>query len=218
MVRTLGGILSLGGTPDVTRMGWPTLRAGFPRTTFLNAMRDIRATRPSARRRQDAARPGRDRRRRRRRPQHRRAEYRARGGARRRQRSDDRCRSTTRAPSRTRSAHPGKSEPSRLGWLSIGTRLPAPSRPRTEFRSCPRRDAGTGGKSGDAIRTGDRAGPFRRRLRPRDPRRAGDALESGRPQAARRPPMAWSRSCPSTSTSTTAWKTSSQRSAAPSAS
>ena len=43
MVRTLGGILSLGGIPDVARMGWPTLRAGLPLTTFLNAMRDIRA-------------------------------------------------------------------------------------------------------------------------------------------------------------------------------
>ena len=41
MVRTLGGILTIGGIPDVARMGWPTLRAGFPQTTFLNAMRDI---------------------------------------------------------------------------------------------------------------------------------------------------------------------------------
>jgi uncharacterized protein involved in exopolysaccharide biosynthesis/Mrp family chromosome partitioning ATPase len=43
VVRTLGGILASGGIPDVTRMGWPTLRAGFPLTTFLNAMRDMRA-------------------------------------------------------------------------------------------------------------------------------------------------------------------------------
>jgi polysaccharide biosynthesis transport protein len=41
VVRTLGGILASGGIPDVTRMGWPTLRAGFPMTTFLNAMRDM---------------------------------------------------------------------------------------------------------------------------------------------------------------------------------
>ena len=41
VVRTLGGILAIGGIPDVARMGWPTLRAGFPQTTFLNAMRDI---------------------------------------------------------------------------------------------------------------------------------------------------------------------------------
>jgi uncharacterized protein involved in exopolysaccharide biosynthesis/Mrp family chromosome partitioning ATPase len=43
VVRTLGGILAIGGIPDVTRIGWPTLRAGFPMTTFLNVMRDMRA-------------------------------------------------------------------------------------------------------------------------------------------------------------------------------
>ena len=48
VMRTLGGILASGGIPDLTRMGWPTLRAGFPLTTFLNAMRDMRA--PLARR------------------------------------------------------------------------------------------------------------------------------------------------------------------------
>ena len=44
VMRTLGGILTVGGIADVTRMGWPTLRAGFPLTTFLNAMREMRAT------------------------------------------------------------------------------------------------------------------------------------------------------------------------------
>jgi uncharacterized protein involved in exopolysaccharide biosynthesis len=43
VMRTLGGILATGGMPDVTRLGWPTLRPGFPLTTFLNSMRDIRA-------------------------------------------------------------------------------------------------------------------------------------------------------------------------------
>ncbi|MEA2927436.1 MAG: polysaccharide biosynthesis transport protein, partial [Alphaproteobacteria bacterium] len=43
VVRTLSGILTIGGIPDATRMGWPTLRAGFPLTTFLNAMREMRA-------------------------------------------------------------------------------------------------------------------------------------------------------------------------------
>jgi Mrp family chromosome partitioning ATPase len=42
VVRTLGGILPIGGIPDMTRIGWPTLRAGFPLTTFLNAMREMR--------------------------------------------------------------------------------------------------------------------------------------------------------------------------------
>ncbi len=44
VMRTLGGILKTAGTPDVTRLGWPTLRAGLPLMSFLNAMRDIRAT------------------------------------------------------------------------------------------------------------------------------------------------------------------------------
>ncbi|SHL16825.1 Uncharacterized protein involved in exopolysaccharide biosynthesis [Bradyrhizobium lablabi] len=44
VVRTLSGILKAGGMPDVTQLGWPTLRAGFPMTTFLNAMREMRAT------------------------------------------------------------------------------------------------------------------------------------------------------------------------------
>jgi uncharacterized protein involved in exopolysaccharide biosynthesis/Mrp family chromosome partitioning ATPase len=42
VMRTLGGILNTGASVDVTRFGWPTLRPGFPPTTFLNALRDIR--------------------------------------------------------------------------------------------------------------------------------------------------------------------------------
>jgi len=42
VVRTLGGIMAIGGIPDLTRMGWPTLRMGFPMTSFLNAMREMR--------------------------------------------------------------------------------------------------------------------------------------------------------------------------------
>jgi uncharacterized protein involved in exopolysaccharide biosynthesis/Mrp family chromosome partitioning ATPase len=42
VMRTLGGILATGGAPDLTRLGWPTLRASFPLTTFLNAMREMR--------------------------------------------------------------------------------------------------------------------------------------------------------------------------------
>jgi len=44
VMRTLGGILKTGATVDVTRFGWPTLRPGFPLTTFLNALRDIRGS------------------------------------------------------------------------------------------------------------------------------------------------------------------------------
>jgi uncharacterized protein involved in exopolysaccharide biosynthesis/Mrp family chromosome partitioning ATPase len=42
VIRTLGGILQGGATSDVTRFGWPTLRPGFPMTAFLNAMREVR--------------------------------------------------------------------------------------------------------------------------------------------------------------------------------
>jgi uncharacterized protein involved in exopolysaccharide biosynthesis len=41
VMRTLGGILAIGGIPDLTRLGWPTLRAAFPLTTFLNAVREM---------------------------------------------------------------------------------------------------------------------------------------------------------------------------------
>ena len=43
VMRTLGGILAMGGAPDVTRIGWPTLRAGLPLTNFPNDMREMRA-------------------------------------------------------------------------------------------------------------------------------------------------------------------------------
>jgi polysaccharide biosynthesis transport protein len=42
VIRTLGGILATGGIPDLTRLGWPTLRANSPLTTFLNTMREMR--------------------------------------------------------------------------------------------------------------------------------------------------------------------------------
>jgi cellulose biosynthesis protein BcsQ len=34
--------MATGGTPDVTVLGWPTLRAGFPLMPFLNTMREMR--------------------------------------------------------------------------------------------------------------------------------------------------------------------------------
>ncbi|MEH2529577.1 uncharacterized protein involved in exopolysaccharide biosynthesis/Mrp family chromosome partitioning ATPase [Bradyrhizobium sp. AZCC 1588] len=43
LMRTLSGILATDGTADVTRFGWPTLRAGLPLMTVLNAMREMRA-------------------------------------------------------------------------------------------------------------------------------------------------------------------------------
>lgn len=43
VIRTLGAILATGSGLDLTRVGWPTLRPGFPLTTLLNALRDMRA-------------------------------------------------------------------------------------------------------------------------------------------------------------------------------
>ncbi|MBC9879664.1 polysaccharide biosynthesis tyrosine autokinase [Bradyrhizobium sp. INPA01-394B] len=43
VIRTLGAILATGSGIDLTRIGWPTLRPGFPLTTLLNALRDMRA-------------------------------------------------------------------------------------------------------------------------------------------------------------------------------
>lgn len=43
VIRTLAGILATGGGVDLTRVGWPTLRPGFPLTTLLNTLRDMRA-------------------------------------------------------------------------------------------------------------------------------------------------------------------------------
>jgi len=43
VLRTLSGILPAGGTPDLTRMGWPTLRGGAA-TAFVDAIRQLRTT------------------------------------------------------------------------------------------------------------------------------------------------------------------------------
>ena len=44
VIRTLSGILTTSEIPDVTRLGWPALRPGVASTTFLDAMRETRAT------------------------------------------------------------------------------------------------------------------------------------------------------------------------------
>ena len=41
VIRTLSGILTTSGIADLTRLGWPTLRAASPLTTFPNAMREM---------------------------------------------------------------------------------------------------------------------------------------------------------------------------------
>jgi uncharacterized protein involved in exopolysaccharide biosynthesis/Mrp family chromosome partitioning ATPase len=42
VMRTLSGILAVGGSPDVTRMGWPTLRASSSLTSFLSTVHEMR--------------------------------------------------------------------------------------------------------------------------------------------------------------------------------
>ena len=152
VVRTLGGILSLGGVPDVTRMGWPTLRAGLPQTAFVNAMRDIRAV---AARRSPADRMP--------------VLTMIDAGA-----GEDRGIATLNialAAARDgasvlvidaepascaisgRMKLPGKDEPSRLGWLSIGSKASRAIKTANGISILPTiEDAGTGVKSGDAIR------------------------------------------------------------------
>ncbi|MCK1390033.1 exopolysaccharide transport family protein [Bradyrhizobium sp. 1] len=43
VIHTLGAILATGSGVDLTRLGWPTLRPGFPLTSLLNTWRDMRA-------------------------------------------------------------------------------------------------------------------------------------------------------------------------------
>ncbi len=51
VVRTQSSVLTAGALPDLTRIGWPTLRAGMPVKAFLKSVGDMRAAvmrRPSA--------------------------------------------------------------------------------------------------------------------------------------------------------------------------
>jgi len=149
VIRTLGGILTTGSTADVTRLGWPTLRAGFPLMTFLDDMREMRAT--LTKRTRDVASvmavigAGSD--------QNRTvaalniALAAARDGA-----SvliidaDHRARALS-----NKVGHLGKSEPSLLGWFSIGTRTTRAIQTANGISILP--DAGTtDAKAGDAIR------------------------------------------------------------------
>jgi uncharacterized protein involved in exopolysaccharide biosynthesis/Mrp family chromosome partitioning ATPase len=121
VIRTLGAILGAGGPIDVTRFGWPTLRPGFPLTTFLNALRDIRNS--IARRAPSGAMPVV-------------AVIGAGSGTERSIAALNFALAAARDGARVlmidadRASHelsskmnrPGKSEPSRLGWLSIGSK------------------------------------------------------------------------------------------------
>ena len=200
-MRTLGGILTTGGTIDVTRLGWPTLRAGFPLMPFLNAMREMRTALKRRAAKDTApvmavigAGAGQDRsiaalni-----------ALSAARDGARVLMiDADHRAHALSNNVSGA-----AKDEPSRLGWLNIGTKAFARrSRPRTEFRSCrPSRLA--------PRRVGR---PSTSRLRRRAPPAATISSSSTDPRCrgarpttgCSTPSTGWSRSCRSSSISTT---------------
>lgn len=148
VVRTLGGIMASGGMPDVTRVGWPTLRAGFPLMPFLNTMREMR-TALAMRAATDTA-PvmtvigagnGQDRsiaalni-----------ALSAARDGAKVLLVDADQ---TTHALS-NRVGHSGKGEPGRLGWLNIATKAARPIKTANGISILP---AVAGGKASEAIR------------------------------------------------------------------
>jgi uncharacterized protein involved in exopolysaccharide biosynthesis len=150
VLRTLSGILTIGGIPDVTRMGWPTLRAGFPLMSFLNATRDMRAA--LAKRSPANAIPV----------------LAAIGAGGSRDRSIavlNVALATARDGARVlvidadhathalsnRINRLGKSEPSRLGWLSIGTKASRAIKTANGISILPA-IKGTGAKSADAIR------------------------------------------------------------------
>jgi uncharacterized protein involved in exopolysaccharide biosynthesis/Mrp family chromosome partitioning ATPase len=149
VIRTLGAILGGSGPIDVTRFGWPTLRPGFPLTTFLNALRDIRAAiarrvgagampvvavvgTGSSTERSIAALNF--------------ALAAARDGARVLMIDADRAGHTL-----SDKVSSGKSEPSRLGWLSIGSKASRAILTANGISVLPA-IAGSGSKASEAIR------------------------------------------------------------------
>jgi uncharacterized protein involved in exopolysaccharide biosynthesis/cellulose biosynthesis protein BcsQ len=150
VIRTLGAILAVGNTVDLTRLGWPTLRPGFPLTTLLNAMRDMRAA--ATRRAAGKAMPV----------------IAVVGAGGKNERSVTALNfALAAARDGTRvlmidadhQAHklsnkvnrPGKSAPSRLGWLSIGSKASREIKTANGISVLPVAD-GEAGKAADAIR------------------------------------------------------------------
>ncbi len=110
----------------------------------------------------------------------------------------------------------GKAEPSRLGWLSIGSKASRAIKTANGISILPAIN-GSAARSAEAIRKAiaqaRAAGGYDLVILD------GPAMPGARPTAScSTSPTASSRSCRSTSTSTTAWKTSSTTSATPSAS
>jgi len=150
VIHTLGAILATGGGVDLTRLGWPTLRPGFPLTKLLNAWRDMRAA--VARRAGGKAMPvialvgtgetaGRSV------SALNFALAAARDGARVLMIDADH---QTHALS-NKVGRPGKNEPSRLGWLSIGSKAAREIKTVNGISVLPAGE-GDAGKAADAIR------------------------------------------------------------------
>ncbi|QIP06046.1 exopolysaccharide transport family protein [Bradyrhizobium symbiodeficiens] len=150
VIHTLGAILATGGGVDLTRLGWPTLRPGFPLTKLLNTWRDMRTA--AARRAGDKAMPviaivgagetsGRSV------SALNFALAAARDGARVLMiDTDHQARVLSNKVSR-----PGKSEPSRLGWLSIGSKAAREIKTVNGISVLPVGESDAG-KAADAIR------------------------------------------------------------------
>ena len=149
VMRTLGATLAVGNTVDLTRLSWPTLRPGFPLTTLLNAMRDMRAA--ATRRAAGKAIPVI-------------AVVGAGGTTERSVTALNFALAAARDGTRVlmidadHQAHqlsnkvyrPGKSEPSRLGWLSIGSKSSREIKTANSISVLPVAD-GVASKAADAI-------------------------------------------------------------------
>ena len=150
VIHTLGAILATGGGVDLTRLGWPTLRPGFPLTKLLNTWRDMRTA--AARRAGDKAMPviaivgagetsGRSV------SALNFALAAARDGARVLMiDTDHQAHALSNKVSR-----PGKGEPSRLGWLSIGSKAAREIKTVNGISVLPVGESDAG-KAADAIR------------------------------------------------------------------
>ncbi|AWM05343.1 exopolysaccharide transport family protein [Bradyrhizobium symbiodeficiens] len=150
VIHTLGAILATGGGVDLTRLGWPTLRPGFPLTKLLNTWRDMRTA--AARRAGDKAMPviaivgagetsGRSV------SALNFALAAARDGARVLMiDTDHQAHALSNKVSR-----PGKSEPSRLGWLPIGSKAAREIKTVNGISVLPVGESDAG-KAADAIR------------------------------------------------------------------
>ena len=230
VIRTLGGILATGGTPDVTRLGWPALRAGFPLMTFLNAMREMRTalTRHAAK---DSA-PviavigagnGQDR------------SIAALNIALAAARdganvlmidADHRAHALSDKVSGLKVSSLGKEEPSRLGWLNIGAKASRAVKTANGISILPAIKVSDVKGSDARVQMPRQATPSTRRLRRRVPAAATPWWCCTDPRCRGAQPIKdsstrftdWSQTCRSNSISTTTWKTSSRRLARPNAS